>query len=97
MEAGEVGFDAFAGVDEEGSIVAEEGEVIDVTQVAVGVELFGDVVIEGVEVDVGEELAGEIADRDADAFWAGLVKGGAVVEDAIEEPEGVGTFDFATD
>ena len=97
LEAAEMGFDAFAGVDQEVSIVAEEGEVIDVTQVAVGFELFGDVVIESVQVDVGEKLAGEVADRDADSFWAGLVKGGAVVEDAIEEPEGVGAFDFAAD
>ena len=64
-EVGEVGFEGVASVGEVGVVVAEEGEVIDVTQVAGGFEVLEDVVIEAVEVKVGEELAGEVADGES--------------------------------
>ena len=60
---GEVGFELGADVCEEGGIVTEEGEVVGVAEVFLGVEVAFAVVIEAVEVDVGEELAGEVADR----------------------------------
>lgn len=80
-------------------------------------------VVKGIEVKVGEELAGEVADRDADAIdrwrrgrgdfswglgagcaartgWGRGARGfenGAVVDDAIDQPKGIGAFDFAAD
>ena len=62
-------------------------------------------VVDGVEVQIGEELAGEIADRQAagplqggeegvagEAIERGAVAG-AVGEDAIKQPEGAGAGD----
>ena len=51
--------------------------------------------VEGAEVEVGEELAGEVADRDSGRRWSGGIYFWAVVDDAIDQPEGVGAFDFA--
>ena len=70
-ELGQVGFEGGAGVGEEGAIVGEEGEVIDVAEVALGVELFFTEVVEAVEVDVGKELAGEVADWQAARAFEG--------------------------
>ena len=45
------------------AVIAEEGEVIDVANVVGGIEGFADEVIELIEIQIGEELAGEVADR----------------------------------
>ena len=61
--------------------------------------------IEGVEVEIGEKLAGEIADGQASGSLQGGEQGvagegvesgakaGAIGEDAVEEPEGAGAGD----
>ncbi len=87
MEFGfEIGFDRFSIAVEFVAIVAEEGEVIDVADVAFGLELFEDVVVKAAEVEVGEELASEVADRDSGGAWRIRIYLRAVVDDAIDQP-----------
>ncbi len=43
----------------------EECEVVDKSDIPLGAQHFPAVVIESVQIDIGEELAGEVADRDA--------------------------------
>ena len=83
-EVGEIGFEGLAGVDEFGMVVAEEGEVIDVTQVAGGFEVLEDVVIEAAQVEVSEELASEVADGESfGAQWGEEVVAGEVEDLAL--------------
>ena len=89
-------------------VVGEDQEVIDVTDVAQP-EPVGDEVVERVEVDVGEELAGLVAQRQAPAPLGGReqvvagephqhrVLGIAVVDDPVHQPEDVRVLDLAGD
>ena len=89
-------------------VVGEDQEVIDVADVAQP-ESVGDEVVERVEVDVGEELAGLVAERQAPAPFGGSeqvvagkphqhrVLGVAVVDDPVHQPEDIGVFDLAGD
>ncbi len=52
-------------MDEVVAVIAEEGEVIDVSDVVGGIDSFRDEVIELVQVQIGKELAGEVADRES--------------------------------
>lgn len=95
---GEVGFELWADVGEEASVVGEEGEVVGVAEVFLGVELAFAVVVEAVEVDICEELAGEVTDGQSALSGEGRKKvvagevdvagflGVAIVDDEIEEP-----------
>jgi hypothetical protein len=82
--------------------------IINVTDVALDAQAVLDKVIERVEVDVGEELAGLIADGDAASPLAGrkkVVAGEArqefflriaVVDDLTDQPQHVRVFDLAS-
>ena len=94
---GEVGFELWADVCEDGGIIGEEGEVVGVAEIFLGVKLPLAEVVEAVEVDVGKELAGEVADRKSafsgeggEEIVAGVVDvagflGVAIVDDEVEE------------
>ncbi len=90
-------------------VIAEKGEIIDVAEVFAGFEFFFNEVVKAAEVDIGEELASEVANGQAfavlergeqvitgEVFEAGVLLI-AVVDDEVDEPEGVGAFDFAAD
>ena len=53
--------------------------------------------IEGVEIEVGEELAGEVADGNSGSEWGIRIDFWAVVDNAIDEPQRVRAFEFAPD
>ena len=53
-------------------LVVEQGEVVDVADVAARLQDFFAEVIEAVEVDVGEKLAGQVADRQPAGAAIGL-------------------------
>ncbi len=89
-------------------VVGEDQEVINVADVAQP-ETVGDEVIERIEVDVGEELARLVAQRQTPTplgggeqvvagephqHWALRV---AVVDDQIDQPEDMRVFDLASD
>lgn len=42
-------------------VVAEKGEVIDIANIFSELELFFDEMVEAIQVDIGKELTGEIA------------------------------------
>lgn len=79
---------------------AETDNVVDVAQVGRDARQGGNAVVEGVEVEIGEELAGEVADGQAMRAFQGRQQGiaregmegraaaGAVGEDAVEQPQG---------
>jgi hypothetical protein len=89
-------------------VVGEDQEVIDVTDVA-HPEPVGHIMIERIEVDVGEELARLVAQRQPSAPLDGSeqvvageprqhrVLGIAVVDDQPDQPEEVRVFDLAGD
>ena len=108
-QTGQVLFDGDSGCGQEGWVIGEQGEIIDIAEILLGWELFGDEVIEAVEVDIGEKLAGEVADGQSLAAATGgegriageIVEDGvlgiAVVNDLVDQPEGIGALNFAAD
>ncbi len=98
-------FDHHPGLAERFGGISQESEIIHVAQIGRDAGQSGDGVIEAIEVEVGEELAGEVADRKA--AWAlqggeqgvageGVDRGaeaGAVGEEAIKQPESAGAVD----
>ena len=99
--------DLFSHVGQVLLVVGEHQKVIDVADVALDPQPVLDEVIERVEVDVGEELAGLVADGDASPPFAGreqVVAGEivqdfflrvAVVDDLADQPQHVRVFDLA--
>jgi hypothetical protein len=63
-QGGEVSLDSKAGIGQKDPIAREQGKIIDKPEVLLGVQGLFDEVIEPIEVDIGEKLAGEIADRE---------------------------------
>lgn len=63
-------------------VVVKEREVVDVAEITLRAQHFLDEVVEGVEVDVGEELAGQVADGKA---ATSLVRREEVVAREIEQ------------
>ena len=86
-------------------VVGEEGHIIHVAQVGGDARQVGEMVVESIEVEIGEELAGEVADgqaagalqrREQGVSGEGVVRGaggGSVGQDLIEEPEAAGAGD----
>jgi len=78
-------------------VIAEEGEVVHVAEKLGDFESFFDEVVKAVEVDVGEELAGEVADgKTTRTVWGqaqiseevseGSIGMMAVVDDGVDQP-----------
>lgn len=88
-------------------VVVEEHEIVDVADIALDAQFFFHEVVERREVEVGEELAGEVAHRQAFAAGgngeqvvAGEIIGDrllrvGVVDDQVDKGEGAGAFDLA--
>ena len=57
--------DRLAEFDQTLAIIAEENKVIAISNVAANAEFLFHEMVEGIEIDVREELAGQIADRQA--------------------------------
>ena len=99
--------DLFSHVGQVPLVVGEHQKIIDVADIALDPQPVLDEVIERVEVDVGEELAGLVADGDAPPPFAGreqVVAGElvqdfflrvAVVDDLADQPQHVRVFDLA--
>ena len=60
--ASEISLDPQSPIDQDRGIVVEQREVVDVADIG-RLQHLGHEVIEAVEVEIGEELAGQIADR----------------------------------
>ena len=97
---GEVHADAPAPLRQHRGAVMEQGEVVHVAQVPQRAQDFLHEVVQAVEVDVGEELAGQVADGQPPAALeggeqvvAGVVEmhrllGVGAVDDRVDEPQG---------
>lgn len=90
-------------------IVTEEREIIDIPDIFLCTDPFLDEMIEAVEIDVGEELAGQISDRQSAAAFhrreqivsvkvcLNLLLGIAGIDDRLDQPERFPTLDLSTD
>lgn len=100
-------FNPVAGFCQLAFVIAKQGEVVHVSEVVIATKLFFHKMIEGVEVDVGQKLAGQIADgksfgslyRGQQVIAGEIVENGflrvAAVNDGIDQPQGIGAFNFA--
>ncbi len=89
--------------------VGEQNTIIHISDVAFAVEHLLDVVIEKTEVVVGKPLAGEVPNRQTPSSFVRGKEGIAgeivevfnlriaVVDDGIDQPEGIGTGNFTPD
>ena len=87
--------------------VGKQQEVVHVARIGAGAEIADDHVVHGIEIDVGEELRGLVAEGQAAAALERSEKGiaGEIVErfllrvgtrnDEFDEAEGIGTVDRA--
>ena len=100
----EIGFNLLPGINKECSVVGEQGEVIDVAEVLLGLQLLFNKMVKAVEIEIGEELAGEVADGQPSGLFQGRkqvvahkpVHLLATVNDEIQEPEGLRAFEVPT-
>ena len=87
------GLDRFAHGVKVGLVVVNDAEIVHVSQISGLAQLVLGELVEVVQVDVGEELARQIADGDASRERVARV--GGAVDDLVEKPQGVGAGDAA--
>ena len=107
-QGGEVGFNLRSAFLKNGAVIAEARKIIHIADVLFHFQGFFDVTVEAIEIDVGKELAGEVADRESFRTFEGRQQGiagkvvddgfafAAIVEDLVNQPQGIPAFQFVT-